>query len=148
MTRQHWWVVAILAVLAVGGTAIAAVATYVPGEPATSNAPVTSDDHTESPAPGGEPEVAEELTGRVEVGGTVTALSSGTDDGFYLLRVIGEGYLPISVPASIPDAVLARGVVIAVPAGFTAPSDTAELFAALAKLAEQSGEPLSVVALL
>jgi len=137
MTRQHWWVVAILAVLAVGGTALASVLTYVPDEPATSSSP------TPSPTEQGDP-VAEATT-VVTIGGTLTALSTSNTPGFFLLRVMGEGYLPVQMGDLETKPGFGVTLTLEVPGEFVPADDRAELFAQLRDIAQTTEAPFTVL---
>ncbi|MGV8886087.1 MAG: hypothetical protein ACOH1T_10950 [Microbacteriaceae bacterium] len=81
----------------------------------------------------------------VEVMGAIQALSSGSADGVYVLRMTGGGYLSIAVPDGESAPVRQAGVVIAVPADFDRSLSGEELYAALFALSESTGEPLTVV---
>jgi hypothetical protein len=87
----------------------------------------------------------EAYTGTVEVDGTITPLSEPSEPGFFLLRIMGEGYLPIVVDESLGEPGLASGVVLAVPSTFEGADDRAELFTQLRDLADSTGKPLRVV---
>jgi len=136
MTRQHWWVVAILAVLAVGGTALASVLTYVPDEPATSSSPTPqSDNDNEDDA----------MTGRVTVSGQITEISEPAADGSVLLRQVGVGYLPIIFADGVTQPGFGATLVLAVPEQLALANDDATLFAQLIDYTMTTGEPLVVV---
>jgi len=92
-----------------------------------------------------ENEVHEAMTGRVEVAGNITPLSEQSQPGFFLLRVAGEGYLPIVVDQSLGLPGLNASVVLEVPADFDAADDPAELYSALRSLADETGEPFRVI---
>lgn len=86
-------------------------------------------------------------TSTVTIDGEIAPLSEPGEPGFFLLRVAGEGYLPIVIDESLGMPALNPSVVLAVPADFVASDDRAELFAQLRALADESGEPFEVVAL-
>jgi len=117
-----------LALLTVGLLAGCTAQQPAPGEPV---APTTSPS-------GGQIE----LTGETTVYGTVTELSEPNDSGFYLLRVIGQGTLPLAISEELGFDPAAAGVVVAVPADFDQDLDAAARYAALESLAESTGQPL------
>lgn len=87
----------------------------------------------------------EALTGTAEIDGTITPLSESSEPGFFLLRVTGEGYLPIVVDESLGLPRPNGGVVLAVPSDFEAADDRAALFEQLRAIADETGEPFTVV---
>jgi len=136
MTRQHWWVVAILAVLAVGGTALASVLTYVPDEPATSSSPTPQSDNDDED---------DAMTGRVTVSGQITEISEPAADGSVLLRQVGVGYLPIIFADGVTQPGFGATLVLAVPEQLVSANDDPTLFAQLIDYTMTTGEPLVVV---
>ena len=80
----------------------------------------------------------------VEIAGAITALSSGSEEEF-LLRVVGKGYLPITIDAGLGAPVRQAGVIVAVPDGFDTALTDDELFDALLEVTQESGESLIVV---
>ena len=80
----------------------------------------------------------------VEIVGSITPLSSGSEEEF-LLRVVGKGYLPITVDAGLGAPVRQAGVIVAVPDGFDTALTGDELFDALLEVTQESGESLIVV---
>ena len=136
MTRQHWWVVAILAVLAVGGTFLASVLTYVPDEPA----PVV----TATPE-GNNDNEDEAMTGRVTVSGQITEISEPAADGSVLLRQVGAGYLPIIFAYGVTKPGFGATLVLAVPEKLALADDDPTLFSQLIDYTMTTGEPLLVV---
>ena len=131
MTKRTLAAAASLALLTVGLLAGCVAQQPAPGEPV---APATS--------PSGE---QVELAGETTVYGTVTELSEPNDSGFYLLRVIGQGTLPLTISGELGFDPTAAGVVVAVPADFDQALDAAERYAALNSLAESTGQPLVVL---
>jgi len=142
MTRQHWWVVAILAVLAVGGTFLASVLTYVPDEPAASSPPTAAPTARPTDLP---PSEEPAMNGRVTVSGQITDISEPSADGSVLLRHVGIGYLPIIFADGVSNPGFGATLVLAVPEEFEAVSDEAELFAQLIDFTMTDGAPLLVV---
>jgi len=137
MTRQHWWVVAILAVLAVGGTFLASVLTYVPDEPAASSPPTA--EATE------QGDSVTDATTLVTIAGTLTPLSTSSTPGFFLLRIMGEGYLPVQMGDHSGSSGFTTTLVLEVPGEFVPAEDRAELFAQLRDIASTTSEPFTVV---
>ena len=81
--------------------------------------------------------------GSVEIAGSITALSSGSAED-YLLRVVGKGYLPITIDAELGAPVRQAGVILVVPSEFDTTLTGDALFDALQQLAQDSGESLRV----
>jgi hypothetical protein len=137
MTRQHWWIAAALALLVVGGIAIATVLTYVPDSPvpAATPTPAHSEDGT--------------MTGRVTVTGEITEISEPAADGSVLLRRVGVGYLPIIFAEGVRKPGFNATLVLAVPESLAEEaadsSDAAEVFAQLIAFTLAHEEPLVVV---
>ena len=95
------------------------------------------------PPPTSEPSQEETEGASVEIAGSITALSSGSEEEF-LLRVVGKGYLPITIAPELGVPVRQAGVVLAVPRDFDTTLTGDALYDALQQLAHDSGESLRV----
>jgi hypothetical protein len=87
-----------------------------------------------------------QLTGRATISGVVTKLSNGGGEGFFLLRVVGKGYLPIHIGDSLEMPGLGQSLIVSVPENFDSSDDNDEQFDRLRQLADDSGSSLEVVA--
>jgi len=88
------------------------------------------------------------LTGEVAISGTLTELSEPGGPGeenLRLLRILGQGYLPVVVDDMTSSSPIPRSVVLAVPENFDGGADEGSLYRALADFAESTGEPLRVL---
>ena len=137
MTRQHWWIAAALALLLLVGIGVAAVVTYEPGNPAVSNTPTAQTAEPRDPATEG--------TTRVTISGTLTPLSTSNTPGFFLLRVVGEGYLPVQMGDLQADPGFGVTLTLEAPGEFVPAGDQAERFAQLREIATTTGEAFTVV---
>lgn len=94
----------------------------------------------------GTPDSIDDFTERATIGGVLTPLSSGTDDGSLLLHIVGKGYLPVHLDPSIGMPGPGQSLVVAVPADFDSSDDNEEQFDRLRELADTIDQSLEVVA--
>lgn len=91
-------------------------------------------------------ETTADLAGRATISGVVTRLSSGGGDGFFLLHIVGKGYLPIHISESLGMPALGQSLVVAVPEDFASSDDNEQQFDLLRQFADDSGSTLEVIA--